>query len=150
MIPLYFCCLLGEGRRRRDWLRASSFRRVQSSTTAAVCTPSYFRAERRPLEDFLLALCWQEGRQHSSSSTSASSSSAWCLRRRCGGVLAPSGCVPGGEVAGFELWLYVGLDRVFKFYVRVLFAKSKDQPVIFFILCSLDVIESVVIVLNIM
>ena len=135
----------------RPWLVCTSSHlraegRPLSSIPAVIClrpwsvrSPSHLQAEGRPFKKFLPAFV-QEGRQFSSGVASASSSFAWCWRRRRGDGLTPSGCVPGGEVAGFVLLLHQGLDRVFQFSFRVLFARSRDRSVISLFLSSLDVI----------
>lgn len=124
---------------------ASSIRQVLSSIPAVIClrpwlarTPPHLQAEGRPSKKFLPADV-HEGMQSSRGLTSASSSSVWCWRRTRGDDLAPSGSVPGGEVAGFVLRLSCGLDRVFQIFFRVLFAMSRDQFVISLLFSSLDV-----------
>jgi hypothetical protein len=103
-----------------------------------VRTPPHLQAEGRPSKKFLPADV-HEGRQFSRGLASVPSSSAWCRRRRRGDDLAPSGSVPGGEVAGFVLRLYLGLDRVFHFSFRALFAMSRDWSVVPLLFSSLDV-----------
>jgi len=147
--PLPFGCLCGEGGSRGRRRAASSYRLVLSSTPAVICSrpclvhsPPHLQAEGRPSEKFLPAVV-HEGRQSSCGLTSALSSSAWCWRWWRGGDLTPSGSVPGGEIAGFILQLFQGLDRVFQFSFRVLFAMSRDRLVNFLFFSSLDVICTV-------
>lgn len=88
-------------------------------------------AEWRLYEEFLHAHDCQVWRQSIFVKTSTSSTSSRSWRWRCGGVVAPSGFVPGCDGAGSTAEMVFGPNRNFTFPVRVLFANPKDWLVIF-------------------
>jgi hypothetical protein len=127
-----------------DWSKAHPHRRLAEASARAVTPISGLRdgerlpdfasmdllVEWRPSANFLPAQYWQEGRQINYNSASALSSSTRSWREACGGSMAPSGSVPGGGGAGFELQLKKGPDRNLTFPFGDLQANSRDWNVI--------------------